>query len=100
MVAPVELDELRPHGRVRWYEPGLAQGRDGGSELFQVGAAAVAGLEMALESGLLAARERALQIVGEEINRLLAAHFLPASQARENSHTITLFVIRSGYPSP
>jgi hypothetical protein len=37
---------------------------------------------MALEPGLLTARQGALQIVGEELNRLLAAHFLPASQAR------------------
>jgi hypothetical protein len=55
---------------------------------------------MGLEPGLLTAREGALQVVGEELNRLLAAHFLPASQARENSHPIILSVIRSGYPSP
>ena len=89
VVAPVELDELGPHGWVWGYEPGLAQGRDSGSELFQVGAAAVAGLEMTLEPGLLTARKSALQIVGEKLNRLLAAQFLPASQACENPHTIT-----------
>jgi hypothetical protein len=76
VVTPKEPDQLVAHFRRERLCLDAARRLDGGPDLLQIGATVGTGPKVGFETPALASRERALKIIGHELDRLLAKQVL------------------------